>query len=151
MNNKIKIEIWDDDLDSDERVGTFYLEFPKFMNKNLEPRWANLYGPPLHATGDYADFMTKYNDKGSVYRGRVLYSVGSHNEDKPKSKAKDLKFSFPSLPSPNPKERSYMLKIALYEGLELPEFEEFSIHVTCGPYEVKSNLVKCVNSRAIWN
>jgi len=27
MNNKIKIEIWDDDIGSDERVGTHYLNF----------------------------------------------------------------------------------------------------------------------------
>lgn len=44
-----------------------------------------------------------------------------------------------------------MLKVALYEGIELPEFDEFSIHVTCGPYETKSKVVKNEHSRAIWN
>lgn len=33
----------------------------------------------------------------------------------------------------------------------MPEFKEFSIHVTCGPYETKSKLVKNENSRAVWN
>jgi len=27
MNSKIKVEIWDDDLTKDERVGTFYVNF----------------------------------------------------------------------------------------------------------------------------
>jgi len=44
-----------------------------------------------------------------------------------------------------------LLKIALYEGVELPDREEYSIHICCGPYEVKSKLVKCENSRAVFN
>ena len=43
------------------------------------------------------------------------------------------------------------MKIALYEGVELPDFDEFCIHVCVGPYEVKSKVVKNDNSRAIWN
>lgn len=121
------------------------------MNKNSGPRWANLYGPPLHATGDYADLMTKYNDKGSTYRGRFLYSIASHDEEKPRSGTKNIKFNFPQNPSPNPKEKAYLLKVALYEGVELPDFEEFSIHVTCGPYETKSTIVKSTHSRAVFN
>jgi hypothetical protein len=39
----------------------------------------------------------------------------------------------------------------LYEGIELPDLDEFSIHVACGPYEAKSAVVKNVNSRAVWN
>lgn len=47
MNNKIKIEVWDDDPGRDERIGTYYLDFKKIQNKTTGPRWANLYGPPL--------------------------------------------------------------------------------------------------------
>lgn len=79
MNNKIKIELWDDDPGRDERIGTFYLDFKKIMNKTSGPRWANLYGPPLQAEGTYADAMTKFGDKGSCYRGRFLYSVTTMN------------------------------------------------------------------------
>jgi hypothetical protein len=151
MNNKIKIEVWDDDLAKDERVGTCYVNFKDLMNKSSEPKWANLYGPPLQAEGEYADLMTKYEDKGSTYRGRLLYSVTTHDEENPKSTSTDLKFSFPSNPAPYPKEKAYLLKVALYEGIELPEFEEFAITVSCGPYETKSKLVKNNNSRAVWN
>jgi hypothetical protein len=100
MNNKIKVEIWDDDPGSDERVGTFYLNFKQILNKNSGPRWANLYGPPLDATGAYADLMTKYGEKGSVYRGRFLYSVSTQDEEKPKNGVKDIHFNFPAYPSP---------------------------------------------------
>ena len=41
--------------------------------------------------------------------------------------------------------------MALYEGVELPNLEEMCVHVTCGPYESKSKVVKNDNSRAIWN
>lgn len=151
MNNKIKVEVWDDDLTKDERVGTHYFDFKNICKKTDGPRWANLYGPPIQAEGDYADLMTNVGEKGSYYRGRFLYSITTADEDKPKSCTKDLKFSFPSKPSPNPKEKAYLLKIALYEGIELPDLEEVSIHVACGPYEEKSKIVKCENSRAVWN
>lgn len=95
--------------------------------------------------------MTKFGDKGSTYRGRVLYSVMSMDDENPKVGVKDLKFSFPAHPSPNPREKTYCLKIALYEGVELPEKENLCIHVSCGPYEVKSKVVKNDNSRAVWN
>lgn len=79
MNSKMKVEVWDDDLAHDERVGTHYVNFKEAMNKTVGPRWANLYGPPLHARGAYADLMTKYEEKGSTYRGRLLYSVTTHD------------------------------------------------------------------------
>ena len=135
----------------DERVGTYYVNFKEIMNGSEGPKWANLYGPPLQAEGEYADLMTKYEDKGSCYRGRLLYSVTTHDQENPKSTSTDLKFSFPSNPSPYPKEKAYLLKVALYEGLALPEYDEFSIHVCCGPYETKSRIERSYNARAVWN
>ena len=79
MNNKIKVEVWDDDMGGDERVGTFYINFKQVQGKSSGPRWANLYGPPLAIEGEYADLMTKFGDKGSHYRGRVLYSVSTQD------------------------------------------------------------------------
>ncbi len=92
--------------------------------------------------------MTKFGDKGSTYRGRLLYSINSHDEEAPKAFTKDLKFSFPSHPSPSVVEKAYRLKIALYEGVELPDFDTFCIHVGVGPYEIKSKVVQNDNSRA---
>jgi hypothetical protein len=95
--------------------------------------------------------MTKFGEKGSTYRGRFLYTVISADDENPKSGTKDLKFKFPSNPSPSVKEKAYLLKVALYEGVELPDLDEFCIIVACGPYETKSKMVKNDNSRAVWN
>ena len=95
--------------------------------------------------------MTKFGDKGSTYRGRILYSVSTQNHENPKSGTTDLKFSFPANPSPNPVEKAYFLKIALYEGIELPDVDEVAVHVSCGPFRAVSKLVKNENSRAVWN
>lgn len=149
MNNKIKFEIWDKDPLSSDRVGTHYLTFKESMN--TEPRWANLYGPPLHADSEYADLMTKFGDKGSHYRGRFLYSIQSHPEENPKCGTRDLKFVFPKHPSPSTKTKNYELKVALYETIELPEMAQACIHIACGPYEAKSSVVKIENSRAVFN
>jgi hypothetical protein len=147
MNNKIKLEVWDDDLYNDERVGTHYINFKQAMNKSDAPRWANLYGPQLFVEGDNAAAMTKYSDKGACYRGRILYAITTHDADKPISGMKEIKFNFPSNPPPNPKENKYLIKIALYEGLMMPEgYDEYSIHVACGPYEVRSKMAEQVSS-----
>jgi hypothetical protein len=80
-----------------------------------------------------------------------LYNITTHDDDKPRNGVIDIKFHFPAYPSPSVKERTYLLKVALYEGIVLPDFDEFSIYVTCGPYETKSKVVKLENSRAVWN
>lgn len=41
--------------------------------------------------------------------------------------------------------------MALYEGVELPDFDEFCIHIAIGPFETKSKVVKNNSSRAVWN
>ena len=73
MNGNITCEIWDDDIGKDERVGTWYIPFKKWQGKKTPVTWSNLYGPSLTVGGDYADLMTKYGDKGSHYRGRILW------------------------------------------------------------------------------
>jgi hypothetical protein len=65
-----------------------------------------------------------------------------------------LKFDLQVNPSPNVVVKGYLLKIALYEGLELPEidkYSKFAIVAACGPYEVCSKFVKNKSSRALWN
>jgi hypothetical protein len=57
MNSLVKIEIWDDDLMKDERVGTYYLNFKEIKDKSIGPKWINFYGPPLlpdEASNEYA-------------------------------------------------------------------------------------------------
>jgi len=87
--------------------------------------------------------MTKYGEKGSTYRGRLLYSIETHDDENPKSATTDLTFTFPRNPEPSTPEKTYIIKCALYEGIELPDnFKEYSFHIACGPYEVKSKVKK---------
>lgn len=58
-------------------------------------------------------------DIGSHYKGRLLYSIGSYNEREPRTKVTDLKFSFPDNPAPHSQERTYILRIDVYEGKQL--------------------------------
>jgi hypothetical protein len=101
--------------------------------------------------------MTKFGDKGTTYRGRLLYSVTTHDDENPKSGTKDLKFSFPSNPSPSIPEKTYRLKMALYEGIELPDLDSYCIHVEVGPFcdgsgrKMKSEVVQNIGSRGVWN
>jgi hypothetical protein len=83
----------------------------------LPPRWANLYGPPLSATGSVAEKMTLYGyEMGSHYRGRILYSIGSYNEKYAKTKVNDLEFSFPDNPAPISPQKTYLIRIDVLEG-----------------------------------
>jgi hypothetical protein len=156
MNNMIKVEMWDDNMLSDERVGTFCLNFNDIKNQSFGPRWINFYGPPVLPADDlkkeYADLMTLQGEKGSTYRGRMLYSIETQNSENPRTIRKDLKFDVRSNPSPNVRVKSYILKLALYEGVELPVTDkEYYIVASCGPYEVISKPAKCVESIAAWN
>ena len=44
---------------------------PAEERKKTKPRWVNLYGPLPGVTGEKADYMTKFSDSGTYYRGRV--------------------------------------------------------------------------------
>lgn len=82
MNKKIKIEIWNDNVFTDERVGTYYLELNDDNEaNNFGPAWLNFYGPPYKPDGDkeYADLMTNKGHLGSTYRGRLLCSFHVSN------------------------------------------------------------------------
>jgi hypothetical protein len=82
-----------------------------------------------------------------------LYSLSTEDSENPKTKTRELKYDIrANKPSPNVKVKSYMLKVALYQGVELPSKSQFYyIIASCGPYEVYSQKVECINSRATWN
>lgn len=126
----------------DERVGTNYINFNEVRDKNMPLRWMNFYGPPIINDGgdnEYADLMTLHGDKGSTYRGRLLYKVSTKDDENPRTFTKELKFDLAMNPSPAVPVKSYLLKVALYEAVELPElshYHSYSIVASCGPYEV---------------
>jgi hypothetical protein len=66
--------------------------------------------------------MNMYGEiMGSHYRGRILYRIGSEDEDDPKTMVSDLKFKFPEFPIPTIASKTYLLRIDVIEGIELPE------------------------------
>jgi hypothetical protein len=62
---------------------------------------------------------------------------------------KKLHFHFPEKPIPTAPQKQYVLRVDLFEGLELPQREFCIIHVLVGPYLVHSEPVKIENGRAI--
>ena len=154
LNRKIKWEMWDADPGVDERVGTFIVSFPdkEADLTRKDPMWANMYGPLYGVKGEKADYMTKFSDAGTHYRGRVLYSLDFKQQKDPKAEIIKLNYSMPDNPPPNPKERIYILRADLYNGFELPEkLRSACIHVTWGPYKAMSPVSDVSEGCATWN
>jgi phosphatidate phosphatase PAH1 len=64
----------------------------------------------------------------------------------PKKNVVDLKYSLPDNPPPLPPMRVYILRCDLFNGFELPEsIKNGCIHLTCGPYKLKSPVVSVKN------
>mmetsp|Transcript_31029 Transcript_31029/g.28217 ORF Transcript_31029/g.28217 Transcript_31029/m.28217 type:complete len:446 (+) Transcript_31029:579-1916(+) len=147
QSKAVNFELWDKDLFSkDDLVGTFKVDFKSFQDKMLEPKWANLYGPPPSADNEFAEKMTLYGyDQGSYYRGRVLYSIGSYNDPHPKSNVSDIKISFPDNPKPNAPSKTYLFRVDIIGANDLPPRENCIVSVSIGPYLLKSEPVKIEN------
>jgi uncharacterized membrane protein len=164
--NKIKHSVWDyDTLGSNDVAGIFYTKLKDVeKKKKIGPTWKNLYGAPTVATSSSAtlatslgggvDYKKKYNefpDLASTYRGRVLMSAKIRpnlpkkeiENDRPfkvwkrKVKTLDLK--------KYPKTDSYVLKLGLMAGSELPQLRgtidrsanrKLGVIVSCGKYQI---------------
>ena len=121
------------------------------MNKESPAIWQNLYGPPMEGRGPHADLMSLFGEQlGSHYRGRVLYSIKTENQREPKTETKDLKFKFPENPQPQSEQKSYLLRVDIFEGHELPARDRAIVHVIIGPYMLCSKPAQIVNGRANW-
>jgi len=84
MRKNVHVELWDwDFIGSNDRIATFRFNFHKLLEGDGHegPKWVNLYGPNPYATenmiegNNYADYMTKHTEKGSHYRGRLLFAA----------------------------------------------------------------------------
>lgn len=89
-------------------------------------------------------------EKGSHYRGKVLMQVSCYYEKEPKAITLPLKFKFPENPLPSTPVRSYLLRLDILEGHELPVREFGMVHAMMGPYLLTSNLMELDNGRAMW-
>ena len=72
--------------------------------------------------------MTLYGDTmGSHYRGRILLSLCRYDLRDSKTFVKPLQYNFPNNPIPVAEQKSYVLRIDLLEGHELPIREKYII------------------------
>jgi len=164
--NKVKNSIWDyDTLGSNDIAGMFYTTIKEVeKKKKIGPTWKNLYGAPTVAISSSAtlatslaggtDFKKKYNefpDLGSTYRGRVLMS----QKIRPTLPKKEIENDRPFKPwkrkvktldlKKYPKTESYVLKLGLMAGSELPQLRgtidrsanrKMGVIVSCGKYQI---------------
>ena len=167
MNRKIVCEVWDENIGYDERVATFTIPFPQKEEDMVKTsaRWANLYGPLPHTSGEKAEYMTRFPDSGkyqilmvyiaTYYRGRVLYSLDYERQDEPKNKRVRIKYEDEENPRPYPDSWNYILRVDLYDGFDLPEESTLDktarVFITIGPERIRSEKAPVINNTCIWN
>ncbi|KAE9332855.1 hypothetical protein PR003_g14309 [Phytophthora rubi] len=115
------------------------------------PRWYNLYGPPLRGTNQKRQqLVSRHTELGSTYRGRVLVSMvrvesplpqeGEKMHTKRMSAAERQQYE-----RSTPKTVKYMLRGALYCGVELPRStmpsltggtSQVRVTMSLGPYSI---------------
>ena len=127
-------------LGTNELVGTWKINFKDFQDDQLAARWVNIYGPSLFAKSSHQkEMMTLFGyDIGSHYRGRLLYSIGSYDQEGAKSSVTNLKFSFPENPEPTSQQKTYLLRIDVLEATELPQRKNAIFHFQIGPYLLRT-------------
>lgn len=115
------------------------------------PRWYNLYGPPLRGTNQKRQrLVSRHAELGSTYRGRVLVSMvrvespppeaGEKMHTKPMAAAERQRYE-----RSTPKTVKYMLRGALFCGVELPRStlpslaggtSQVRVMISLGPYSI---------------
>ena len=113
-----------------------------------------IYGSLPDFKGEKADYMTKYSDSGTYYRGRVWYSLDFEEKKEAKTRTVRLKYKLPHNPRPNPPVRIYILRVDLFDDFELPNactLTSSHVFVTWSPYQLMFQKGKIVNNIWVWN
>ncbi|KUF94553.1 Dysferlin protein [Phytophthora nicotianae] len=109
------------------------------------PRWYNLYGPPLRGTNPKRkQLVSRHPELGSTYRGRILISTvrveSPRPEDGEKMHTKPMSAEERErLDRSTPKTVKYMLRGALYCGVDLPRSSSSAL--IGGPSQVRVSLL----------
>jgi len=92
MTSRIVFKIYDDNILSDEIVGSIILDLKDIMDedhKNGFHFWKNIYGAPLKVSGSNADAMNENPELGSRFKGRILMQTIAKKVEKPKFLVED--------------------------------------------------------------
>uniref|UniRef100_K3WDA2 C2 domain-containing protein n=1 Tax=Globisporangium ultimum (strain ATCC 200006 / CBS 805.95 / DAOM BR144) TaxID=431595 RepID=K3WDA2_GLOUD len=118
--------------------------------ERVEPRWFNLYGPPLRrANKKRATMICQNPELGSTYRGRVLLSMEKVESPMSSESEKFHTKRMKDAPSANTsgakssKTIKYVLRCALFCGADIPQFHSIAstktkmrVTVSIGSYEI---------------
>ena len=155
-SKNVYVELYDYGILNDSLVGSAIIPFNCFKDSdNFKPLWVNIYGPPTSAIGKTARVVAINGHKsGSTFRGRILMRFSSNDEASPVGSVQRMEFRLPEIAVPNTPSKTYLLRIDLFEGNELPTKNKAIFHFCIGPYLLKSTL-KTVGeknrSQIIWN
>jgi len=156
VSGRVKVAIWDHDLGSkDDFVGELFFEFEEIMKGKLEKLfWANIYGSPPGALGDWAIKMSSEPELATFWRGRVLLSLKAEEMDKPELIARPI-------PDSPEYQRTvldltdnfteYEIRCQVFSGVYLPfTGEKLQIQLRWGSAEAKSASVKNTGGSCNW-
>ena len=130
----------------------------KYQGPNFE--WIHLYGAnPLVRTGPkQAQFMNRFPNYGSAYRGSILASmrVVKHSNGIDNAHKKPMNYE---IPEPLiPKGANYLLRLMIYQGSDFGSTgqqatgkgAQYAIGVGVGPHELRSNFRQYENGAVDW-
>lgn len=156
VSGRVKVAIFDHDLGSkDDFVGELYYEFEDIMKGKLEKLfWANIYGSPPGALGDWSLKMSAEPETATFWRGRVLLSLKAVELDKPELIAR------PIANTPEYQREvleltdnftEYEVRCQVFSGVYLP-FQGDKLHVLLrwGSADTKSATIKNVEGSCGW-
>ena len=84
MGGKLAFSIYDEDVISDELVGSFTIDAKDIIgDRNGVFFWKNIYGSPLDVRGNSTDRMNQDPSLGSLWKGRILMQCVAEKTDKP--------------------------------------------------------------------
>ncbi|GMF17109.1 unnamed protein product [Phytophthora fragariaefolia] len=139
------------ELNEEEIQAKLQLEHEQQQLLAAAPRWFNLYGPPLRGTNQKRQqLLSRHEELGSTYRGRVLLSMvrveSPSFEDGEKMHTKQMAaLERERYECSTPKTVKYMLRGALYCGVELPRSTlgslpggspQVRVTISLGPYSI---------------
>ena len=140
MGGRHVFKIYDDDLTGDELVGSFTLEAKDVMaGMNGKFFWKNIYGSPLDCSGRWTEHMNENPEMGSLWKGRILMQVASHETEKPTLKVQDLSQERVQEALPYFEPRKFAIMAQVNAALALPtEKDKYEVQIRIAEKEINT-------------
>ena len=155
-DDKIKLQVWDQDVTMDSQVCSLSLSVKSIMKYTREEsmvKWINLYGAPLDYMGSNVDKMNKNPEDASLWKGRILVEYFSEDVKYPVRKKRNVEDTaiidkVMAFMAP----REYQILLELGRGICLPSSEKYELKMCIGKREWASDSPKhAANNYCRWN